>query len=119
MSSDWQGHVLVQRSADDDAATLLGSDEWESGFDGLAVDGAVWEALEENEFWDAVNDACGVLVDRYEEEWVDPAELPHLLEVTERYSTQNVSPTASEFTDALAELVRTARDRQVPVIFAF
>ena len=119
--SDAVGHVLAAIDLAADAAMLLGEADWAARFDAVAVTADGWAALERLGVWEAVNAACGCLIDRYEEEWVAASELDRLLAAL-RSARAGMGPQdgveAAGLVDAMAGLAERARMRGVAVIFS-
>ena len=126
--TDWSGHVCVQQSKDEDAAGRLGEEDWAQYFNVVSVNLDVWEALEALGFWDGINAQCDVLVDLYEEEWVNMDCLEDLQKEIQAYLVKYkdlnsgypaVDGQVLEFLRSISVLANTARQRNVPLIFAF
>ena len=118
---EWIGHICIPHSKDDDANTLLASDQWDRHLDVLSVSQLLWDSLERYGLWNALNLRCGLLIDQYEEEWLEPVALEAARDVVEacRGELLTTTPALTGFLDNLLILIATAEERNVAVIFAF
>jgi hypothetical protein len=118
---DWSGHICVPRSKNDDVNAVLASDQWDQLLDVLAVPKPLWDSLEKYGLWTALNLRCGLLIDQYEEEWLEPSALEAARQVVEthRNALLVIDTALSGFLDNLLAMIATAKEREVAVIFAF
>jgi len=115
------GHVLVQSSKADDAAYYLGVEDWAAHFDVLPVSQDIWNTFEKLRLWQNIDEACGCLIDRYEEEWIAPEALPGLqgsIAAFHRDKSDKLGPSEIEFLSRLAAQTHRAICLAVPVIFS-
>jgi hypothetical protein len=105
--------VLVQRDAAADVGLLLGDDD-AGEFDEIRLSSEQASDGFRCGVWASIDGVARTLIDFYEEEWVDAADVGRVLEALERHEV--VHPGCAVLDSGLVGLIRVAESRGVPVI---
>lgn len=124
---NWIGHVCAPWSPKQDSNLLLSLQNWQEYFETVVVDLPTWDSLEQIGFWDQISERFGIIIDRYEEEWLDAALVEEFaLVISDFMSRLNESEKLDRqdtdmrhFLVSLSNLAQAAVTRSVPVIFCF
>ncbi len=78
---------------------------------------AIFHAIGSSGIFDAINAACGSAIDDYEEEILEPQQLPAAIATVDNMAVADASGVVVQFRSRLLQLMRESEARKRPVMF--